>query len=129
MAEDRVEPRVEAVARALRKLEPDDEGQSWREHYILKVPSGEGWREYVPMARAALAAADAVSGAEGWHRGKSDPGFIYSLCQVGWRKGEPLLVNDVMIRVEVRPGSNMDREALVQTILRALPPPPERGDG
>ena len=64
MAEDR-DARVEAAARALRKLEPDDEGQSWREHYVLKVPSGEGWREYVPMARAVLAAADAVSGAAG----------------------------------------------------------------
>lgn len=57
----------------------------------------------------------------GWHR---EGGLIYSLMQDGWRKGQPVMVNDVMIRVEACNRSETDIEPIVQTILAALRPQP-----
>lgn len=46
--------------------------------------------------------------------------LIYSLMQDGWRKGQPVMVNDVMIRVEVANRSTTDIEPIIQTIMSAL---------
>lgn len=46
--------------------------------------------------------------------------LLYTLRQNGWRKGEPVMVNDLMIQVEAAPGSESDPEPIIATILAAL---------
>jgi len=46
--------------------------------------------------------------------------LLYSSRQDGWRKGQPVLVNDVTIRIERGRGSSTDIEAVAAHILRAI---------
>lgn len=55
--------------------------------------------------------------------------LIYCLKQDGWRKGEPVLVNDVTIRIENANRSNHDLTQIAGTILRALPAAPAKQEG
>lgn len=74
--------------------------------------------------RAALSTLPiAVEGEETeWHRADNSNGsaLLYTLRENGWRKGQPVLVNDVMIRIERGAGSETDIEAIIQRILSAL---------
>ena len=130
MAEDR-DARVEAAARAAVK-EFQRQGAEYTPYVDLRDeadPSAfliDGDVDLVQLAKAMLAAADAVSGTAGWIRENS---LIYSLRQDGWERGKPNLANDVMIRVTRSHQSTTDLEPIMAAILRALPPPPERGDG
>ncbi len=82
---------------------------------------------YILRLCAALTAALAVQTRQGvevkdWHRSDNAYGgvMLYSLREDGWRKGEPVMVNDVTIRVERAPGSETDIEPIVQRIRSAL---------
>lgn len=57
-----------------------------------------------------------------WHRSDNAYGgtMLYSLREDGWRKGEPVMVNDVTIRIERAPGSETDIEPIIQRIRAAL---------
>lgn len=58
---------------------------------------------------------------EEWHREDSyGSTLLYTLRQEGWRKGQPVMVNDVAVRIERHNGSVTDIEPIVQTILSAL---------
>lgn len=46
--------------------------------------------------------------------------LLYSTRQDGWRKGRPVLVNDVTIRIERGRGSSADIEAVAADVLRAI---------
>jgi len=46
--------------------------------------------------------------------------LLYTLKQNGWHRGEPVMVNDVMIRIENAPGSSNDLGALADGILKTL---------
>lgn len=76
---------------------------------------------------AALTAALAVQTQQGvevkdWHRSDNAYGGVmfYSLREAGWRKGEPVMVNDVTVRIERAPRSDTDIEPIVQRIRSAL---------
>ena len=87
--------------------------------------------QYDNIMRAALTAAIGAGGqavAEGeqeWHR-IDGPGSIllYTLMQDGWRKGEPVMVNDVMVRIEAANGSETPIEQIAERILSTLSNPP-----
>ena len=55
--------------------------------------------------------------------------LIYSLKQDAWRKGEPVMVNDVTIRIENANGSTHDLKLVAARILAALEPAPGYLDG
>ncbi len=46
--------------------------------------------------------------------------LLYASRQDGWRKGQPVLVNDVTIRIERGRGSSTDIQAVATDILRAI---------
>ena len=61
-----------------------------------------------------------------WNMDESEYGtLIYSLKQEGWRKGEPIMVNDVTIRIENANGSSHDLGPIAARILAALEPAPD----
>lgn len=62
------------------------------------------------------------SGADGWHRSDNEYGgvMLYTLREDGWRKGQPVMVNDVTIRIERAHGSEADVEAIVRRVGSAL---------
>ncbi len=55
--------------------------------------------------------------------------LIYCLKQNGWRKGEPVMVNDVTIRIENAAGSNHDLTDIADAIIRSLPAAPAKQEG
>jgi hypothetical protein len=58
-----------------------------------------------------------------WHRHTNERSILlFTLKQQGWKRGHPIMVNDVMIRIENAPGSDNDLHALSETILAALTP-------
>ena len=65
-------------------------------------------------------------GAQGeWHRENGERSILlYTLRQDGWRKGQPVLVNDVTVRIELCSGSSTDISRIADTILATLPTPP-----
>ena len=68
--------------------------------------------------------------AEGWHvASNSGSVLIYCLKQDGWRKGEPVMVNDIMIRVENANRSSNELQPIVDAIMRALPAAPVKQEG
>lgn len=75
---------------------------------------------YVALA-AALSEQQAVEDSE-WHRSNGSMGdvLLYTLREDGWRRGKPMMVNDVMVRIERANGSKIDIEPIVQRIRSAL---------
>lgn len=76
----------------------------------------------MPFLTAALSDQErAVDGSE-WHRSDGSRGdvLLYTLRENGWRRGQPLMVNDVMVRIEKDHGSTTDIEPIVQRIRSAL---------
>jgi hypothetical protein len=68
--------------------------------------------------------------AEGWQvASNSGSVLIYCLKQDGWRKGEPVMVNDIMIRVENANRSSNELQPIVDAIMRALPAAPAKQEG
>lgn len=62
-----------------------------------------------------------------WHREDAEHcRLIYSLMQKGWRKGQPVMVNDVMIRIETCNGSDTDIGPITDAIQSALTAAPVR---
>ena len=60
-----------------------------------------------------------------WHRENGERSILlYTLRQDGWRKGQPVLVNDVTVRIELCSGSSTDISRIADTILATLPTPP-----
>jgi len=53
----------------------------------------------------------------GW---KIEGDLIYNLRQVGWRKGEPIMVNDVAVSVSAQHLSKKVRKDIAETIVTAL---------
>lgn len=78
---------------------------------------------FMDEVRAALAV-QTQQGVEvkDWHRSDNAYGgvMLYSLREDGWRKGAPVMVNDVTIRIERATGSETDIEPIVQRIRSAL---------
>lgn len=76
------------------------------------------------VMRAALTASlSEQERAEGeWHRvdRSADSVLLYTLREEGWRRGEPVMVNDVMINIDRGSGSSTDIEPIVQRIRSAL---------
>jgi hypothetical protein len=70
---------------------------------------------------AALSEKQAVEDSE-WHRSNGSMGdvLLYTLREDGWRRGKPMMVNDVMVRIERANGSKTDIEPIVQRIRSAL---------
>lgn len=65
-----------------------------------------------------------------WHREDDEHcRLIYSLIQRGWRKGQPVMVNDVMIRIEACNGSDTDIGPITDAIQAALTAAPVREEG
>lgn len=68
--------------------------------------------------------------AKGWHvASNSGSVLVYCLKQDGWRKGEPVMVNDIMIRVENANRSSNELQPIVDAIMRALPAAPAKQEG
>ena len=66
-----------------------------------------------------------VSEGVGWHRADSaGQVLLYTLRQDGWRKGEPVMVNDLEVRVQAGNGASIDLEPIIAAIRSALPPAP-----
>ena len=64
-----------------------------------------------------------------WNMDESEYGtLIYSLKQDGWRKGEPIMVNDVTIRIENANRSSHDLGPIAARILAALEPAPDHSE-
>lgn len=58
------------------------------------------------------------------HRHDGDTSILlYTLKQDGWRKGQPVMVNDVMIRIENANGSQNDLGAIAERIRADLAAP------
>lgn len=57
-----------------------------------------------------------------WHRVDRSAGsvLLYTLREEGWRRGDPVMVNDVMINIDRGSGSSTDIEPIVQRIRSAL---------
>lgn len=56
-----------------------------------------------------------------WHRDDNESSILlYTLKQDGWRRGEPLMVNDLTIRIENANGSQNDLRVVAADILKAL---------
>lgn len=76
------------------------------------------------VMRAALTAAlsDQERSEGDWHRVDRSTGsvLLYTLREEGWRRGEPVMVNDVMINIDRGSGSSTDIEPIVQRIRSAL---------
>jgi hypothetical protein len=70
----------------------------------------------------AIAALPAQGVPKDWHMVEGSLGSIllYTLRQDGWSKGQPLMVNDVMIRIESANGSQTDVAPIANSILAAL---------
>lgn len=52
---------------------------------------------------------------------KRDGGFVYSLTQTGWRRGEPVMENAMTIRVEAgKLATQADAEKLAERICQFL---------
>lgn len=61
-----------------------------------------------------------------WNRSDNEGSILlYTLKQDGWRKGEPIMVNDLTIRIENANGSSNDLTAIAENILAALTPSPQ----
>lgn len=76
---------------------------------------------FAHQMNAMLAAAPAPSSLAGGEWVREDYGnstLLYTLKQQGWRKGEPIMVNDKTVRVEF----DGDREPVIAAILAALSP-------
>lgn len=93
------------------------------------------WQDYKARAKAAearLAAQERETSPAGepvaWHRADSqgvDQVVLYTLKEQGWRRGKPIMVNDVTVIIRTDNGSTTPLEPIVQTILAALTRPPE----
>ncbi|MCZ7501980.1 hypothetical protein [Agrobacterium sp. ST15.13.015] len=131
---------AEPVARQYRAGSPEGE-TSWRmvddEHYAgweamkKRFPDSVTlqYRDLYAAATPALSA-QVQDVAEGWHvASNSSSVLIYSLKQDGWRKGEPVMVNDIMIRVENANRSSNELQPIVDAIMRALPAAPAKQEG
>lgn len=60
-----------------------------------------------------------------WHRSENEWSILlYTLKQDGWKRGEPVMVNDLTIRIENGPGSVNDLGAIADKLLAALNPAP-----
>ena len=56
-----------------------------------------------------------------WHRSESEYSILlYTLKQDGWHRGEPAMVNDLMIRIENANGSTNDLGPIADKLLAAL---------
>lgn len=57
-----------------------------------------------------------------WHCERHSDGgaLLYTLRQDGWRKGEPVMVNDMMIRIEKDNRSTTDLTPVIDKILATL---------
>jgi hypothetical protein len=85
------------------------------------------WFDAAAMLRACKTG-DAPDQGE-WNMDESEYGtLIYSLKQDGWRKGEPIMVNDVTIRIENANGSSHDLGPIAARILAALNPAPDNSE-
>ena len=88
----------------------------------------EGFANIAPMGPRAAAMLRACKTGDApyqreWNMDESEYGtLIYSLKQDGWRKGEPIMVNDVTIRIENANGSSHDLGPIAARILAALEP-------
>lgn len=86
------------------------------------------FREFADALTAALSAQPATQVAVKpleWHRSDGSMStLLYTLRQDGWRKGEPVMFNDVMVRIEKSPKSETDLEPIITCILSALITPP-----
>jgi hypothetical protein len=73
-------------------------------------------------ALASIAALPAQGVPKDWHMVEGSLGSIllYTLRQDGWSRGQPLMVNDVMIRIESANGSQTDVAPIANSILAAL---------
>jgi hypothetical protein len=112
----------------------------WKYSLVIEssVRRGDGPDQYkgvtealrlVKEARSALSA-QVQDVAEGWHvASNSGSVLIYCLKQDGWRKGEPVMVNDIMIRVENANRSSNDLQPIVDAIRRVLPAAPAKQEG
>lgn len=61
-----------------------------------------------------------------WHEEGSSDGrsvLFYKLREDGWRKGKPIMVNDVTVRVELAPYAVSELNPVVDQIRSALNPP------
>ena len=57
-----------------------------------------------------------------WHCSQYERGgaLLYTLRQEGWRKGEPIMVNDLMIKVEPDHNSTTDCQPLISKLMTFL---------
>lgn len=56
-----------------------------------------------------------------WHRADSaGQVLLYTLRQDGWRKGEPIMVNDIEVRIQASNGAVVDLEAVVDAVWFGL---------
>lgn len=57
-----------------------------------------------------------------WHRSDRASGdvMLYTLRQDGWRKGDPVMVNDVTILIEAAPGSAANVKQIAAALHAAL---------
>lgn len=55
-----------------------------------------------------------------WHRAGEECILLYTLKQDGWRRGEPMMVNDITIRIENANGSSNDLATIADVVLSAL---------
>lgn len=70
------------------------------------------------------AGGQAVAGETEWHRADGvESILLYTLVQDGWRKGDPVMVNDIMVRIEAANGSETPIEPIANRILSALSQP------
>ena len=95
----------------------------------LSDPVDDWHRETAAAMLRACKAGDAPDQGE-WNMDESEYGtLIYSLKEDGWRKGEPIMVNDVTIRIENANGSSHDLGPIAARILSALEPAPDYLEG
>lgn len=53
-------------------------------------------------------------------RKTNDSGLVYCLVQDGWRKGEPVMINEVWVSIDTRNLSDETRRAVADVIVGAL---------
>lgn len=100
---------------------------NYRHH--SRLDSDENAEAMEQIARTALSA-QVQDVAEGWSVISNHGSvLIYCLKQNGWRKGEPVMVNDVTIRIENAAGSNHDLTDIADAIIRSLPAAPAKQEG
>lgn len=67
--------------------------------------------------------ADLVADTPKWHCFENEYSILlYTLKQDGWRRGEPVMVNDLTIRIENANGSTDDLGPIADKLLAALTP-------